>query len=124
MLDFWYSERCTRQIKLMVCIATCAMIYSASTFSELGGIYVGISLAIGMLSHVLHTVALKLPTQNPYKEGFTRLNLFIPLIALITLIGMLPQQHKIALGFQCVGFSMLGLFIVSIYANRAKRFED
>ncbi|WP_034588398.1 MULTISPECIES: hypothetical protein [Acinetobacter] len=124
MLDFWYSARCTRQIKLMICITTCAVIYYASTFAKLDRIYIGISLAIGMLSHVLHTVALKLPKQNSYKEGFTRLNLFIPLIALITLIGVLPQQHKIALGVQCVGFSMLGLFIVSIYANRAKRFED
>ena len=124
MFNYWYSERCTRQIKLIVCIATCAVIYYASTFAELNGIYVGISLGIGMLSHVLRTVALKLPDQNPYREGFGRLFFCIPLIALITLFGYLPEQHKIALAVQCVGFSAIGLFIVSIYGDRAKRFED
>ena len=105
-------------------MATCAVIYYASTFAELNAIFVAISLAIGILSHVLRTVALKLPEQNPYREGFARLFFCIPLIVLITLFGYLPEQHKMALGIQCIGFSAIGLFIVSIYNKRAKRFED
>lgn len=35
MLEFWYSDKCTHQIKLMVCIATCVMIYLCSTVQQL-----------------------------------------------------------------------------------------
>lgn len=30
MLSFWYSARCHRQLKLMICIGTCLLIYLAS----------------------------------------------------------------------------------------------
>ncbi len=35
MLEFWYSERCSRQIKLIAIIATCILIYTASTVAQL-----------------------------------------------------------------------------------------
>ena len=40
------------------------------------------------------------------------------------LILYLPAQDKIYLAIQCIAFSALGLFIVSIFAHRAKRFES
>ena len=46
---------------------------------------------------------------------------FLPLIALICLLGYLPAQDKIALALQCIGFSGIGLFLVSIHAQREKR---
>ena len=53
---------------------------------------------------------------------YARFRSFVPTPT--TLFGYLPEQHKIALGIQCIGFSAVGLFILSIYGNRAKRFED
>ena len=128
MLEFWYSERCNRQLKLIIIIAVCIVIYIASTVAELGPIFVGISLAIGMLIHVLHEFRLKLATDNPSAEGFRALTMAIPIVAVISLIGYLPKTVEIwetvALGLQCLGFVAIGLFIVSIYNQRAKRFED
>lgn len=46
MLDFWYSARCTRQVKLIVCIMTCAMIYLCSTVQALSAVLTGFSLGL------------------------------------------------------------------------------
>ena len=43
MLNFWYSERCSRQIKLIICIATCVMIFMAAQVQQLGAIFIGLS---------------------------------------------------------------------------------
>ena len=43
MLNFWYSERCSRQIKLIVCIATCVMIFMAAQVQQLGAIFIGLN---------------------------------------------------------------------------------
>ena len=48
MLNFWYSERCSRQIKLIVCIATCVMIFMAAQVQQLGAIFIGLCLVIGI----------------------------------------------------------------------------
>lgn len=101
MLHFWYSERCTRQIKLIVCIATCVLIFIAA--------------------HLLYMMQLKMAQEHPYREGVARLAIFAPMIALIVLIGYLPEQDKVALALQCVGFAGVGLFLVSIQAQRVKR---
>ncbi len=86
------------------------------------------SLAIGIVVHLLHHFRLKISKSNPYANGFSALSRVIPIIALITLFGYLPEQHqqwgKFALDLQCLGFAAIGLFIVSIYESRAKRFED
>ncbi|UNW06648.1 MULTISPECIES: hypothetical protein [Acinetobacter] len=128
MLEFWYSERCNRQLKLIIIIAVCIVIYIASTVTKLGSIFVGISLAIGMLMHVLREFRLKLAPKNPYAEGFRALTTAIPIVVVISLIGYLPKTGEIwetiALGLQCLGFVAIGLFILSIYNKRAKRFED
>lgn len=121
MLSFWYSERCSREIKLIICIATCVMIFMAAQVQQLGAIFIGLSLMIGIATHLLRGVQLKIAQDNPYREGFSRLVVFLPLIALICLLGYLPAQDKIALALQCIGFSGIGLFLVSIHAQREKR---
>ena len=121
MLNFWYSEHCSRQIKLIVCITTCVMIFMAAQVQQLGAIFIGLSLVIGIATHLLRGVQLKIAQDNPYREGFSRLVVFLPLIALICLLGYLPAQDKIALALQCIGFSGIGLFLVSIHAQREKR---
>ena len=122
MFKFWYSERCTRQIKLVLCILVCLMIYIASQQVQLGTVFVGISLTLGMLVHILRHCSLKISPQNPYREGFSRLFSFIPLIGLITLVGYLPEQQRVYLAMQCVGFSCIGFALLSIHSHRAKRF--
>lgn len=78
--------------------------------------------------HVLREFRLKLSPENPYAEGFRALTMAIPIVAVISLIGYLPKTGElwktVALGLQCLGFVAIGLFIVSIYNKRAKRFED
>ncbi|WP_425915747.1 hypothetical protein [Acinetobacter sp. TSRC1-2] len=117
MLEFWYSDKCSRQIKLMVCIATCVMIYLCSTVQQLSSLFTGISIAIGMGIHGLRALSLKIAEDNPYKKGFAMLIFIIPLIALIILISALPTQHKIVLAMQAIGFVAIGLFILSMFPN-------
>lgn len=123
MLDFWYSERCTRQIKLIICIAVCAVIYYCSNIQQLSPLFTGLSLAVGLALHFLRIVHLNIANTNRYKAIFQIIFSMLPIIALIALIIFLPQTHKAILALQCICFSAIGLFLVSIYENRAKRFE-
>ena len=118
MLQFWYSDRCTRQIKLMVCIATCVMIYLCSTVQQLSAMFTGINLMIGMGIHLLRALSLKIAADNPYKNGFTLLFRLMPFTALMTLIAALPTEHKVILILQSIGFTAIGLFILSTFPNR------
>src|SRR5690606_41774986 len=92
MLEFWYSERCHRQIKLMVIIATCIVIYAASTVAQLGPALIAVSLGIGIVVHLLHHFRLKISKSNPYANGFSALSRVIPIIERFTLLGYLPEQ--------------------------------
>ena len=58
MLSFWYSERCSREIKLIICIATCVMIVIAAQVQQLGAIFIGLSLGIGITTHLLRSAHL------------------------------------------------------------------
>ena len=118
MLQFWYSDRCTRQIKLMVCIATCVMIYLCSTVQQLSAIFTGISLMIGMGIHLLRALSLKIAADHLYKNGFTLLFWVMPFTALMTLMAALPTEHKVMLILQTIGFTAIGLFILSTFPNR------
>ena len=118
MLQFWYSDQCTRQIKLLVCIATCVMIYLCSTVQQLSAMFSGISLMIGMGIHLLRALSLKIAADNPYKNGFTLLFRLMPFTALMTLIAALPTEHIVILILQSIGFTAIGLFILSTFPNR------
>ncbi|WP_130804194.1 hypothetical protein [Acinetobacter ihumii] len=121
MFDFWYSDRCTRSIKLMVCIVTCLIIYLSSSVEKLAVPFVIVSLMLGIINHFLQQKIKRIASNNPYAQGFSIIGFVFPIISLITLIGFLPDTHQWALAIQVIGFSALGLFIVSIYQNRAPR---
>lgn len=117
-LDFCYSIRCTRHIKLSICISTCVIIYLCSTVQALSPVFTGMSIAIGMGIHGLSTLSLKITEDNPYKTGFNLLFFVLPLMTFITLILVLPTQHKIMLAIQVIGFTTIGLLIVSTFPKR------
>ncbi|MCH4246010.1 hypothetical protein [Acinetobacter gerneri] len=123
MLTFWYSEHCTRQIKLLLCLITCAVIYISSLTAKLEPVFVVISLAIGFITHLIYIYQDKLSTDNPYKQGIKILNYVFPIFALISLFSIWNNENKVYWAIQAFGFMLLGLFIVSIYQNRAKRFQ-
>lgn len=121
MLEFWYSKRCTREIKLVLCIAVCAVVYWASQIQQLTPLFAGLSLAIGIAIHLMRSYAqqqVKAPNQ-----AFHYFRMIAPVIALLILISQLPTAHRAILALQCICFSALALFLMSIYENRAKRFE-
>ena len=118
MLQFWYSDKCTRQIKLLVSIATCVMIYLCSTVQQLSAMFSGISLMIGMGIHLLRTLSLKIAAEKKKKNGFTLLFWVMPFTALMTLMAALPTEHKIMLILQTIGFTAIGLFILSTFPDR------
>ena len=123
MLDFWYSARCNRQVKLVLCVAVCLMIYACAKVAELSLGFSLLSLGLGALVHVLRVIKLKLQSQQRYNSIFDVLFFLLPIIYWLGLMLLLPAQHVWALMLQAIGFSVLGLFIVSIYSNRAPRFN-
>lgn len=124
ILDFWYSERCTRQIKLLICIIVCIAIYFSSLMQQLSPLFAGLSLAVGILIHLFRKWRLKIRKNNPYHQGFNILFTVIPITLFIALLNTLPSHQKTYLVIQCIGFICLGLFIVSLYENRSKRDAD
>ena len=121
MLDFWYSDKCHRQLKLALCVVVCLMIYVCAKVAELSIIFSVVSLGLGVLVHVLREVKLKLLESGHYNRGFDAMFFILPLLYWLTLMVLLPTQHVWALMLQAVGFSVLGLFVISIYSNRARR---
>ena len=120
ILDFWYSARCTRQIKLITCISTCVMIYLSAKPAELSIGFVGFALLIGVGLHSTRECILKFKSQNPHKKAIQWL-IVVPIIALLLLICSLPKAHQFYLAVQSIGFFALGFFIVTLYENRAPR---
>lgn len=123
MLDFWYSARCSREMKVIISILTCVIIYYCATIEKLSPTFTVICLAIGISTHLLRMLGLKIAQHNVYAQGFKILFSIYPLLALMLLMAFLPAQHKILTSIHAIGFAALGLFIMSIYQNRAKRFD-
>ncbi|MDQ1209690.1 hypothetical protein QE380_002613 [Acinetobacter baylyi] len=121
MLEFWYSERCTRPVRLVVCITLCVAIFLSSHLQKLSPTLTFICLAIGVTTHFIRQFTSKIDAGNPYQTGFQMLSTIFPLMSLILVILLLPQFNYWALATQAIAFSGLGLCIVSIYQNRARR---
>ena len=121
MLNFWYSERCTREIKLVTAISVCAIIYYCSGLAKLSVTWTLISLAIGVVTHLLQLLGAKFAQSRPDAQRLNLLLTAVPVFAVIVLIYFLPSQAKIWLAIQAVGFWILGFIILSIQHNRAKR---
>lgn len=123
MLDFWYSERCTRQMKLIVSILLCIAIYYCSSIAKLSPLWVGISLATGIFVHVFKQLSLK---QAIHQIGVSLCRIIIiafPTLVLIGLYMYLPPQNKLYLSLQSLGFIALGFILIANYENRAKRVD-
>lgn len=121
MLDFWYSERCTRQVKLIVSIMLCIAIYYCSSIAKLSPLFVAISLAIGIALHVLKQLSLKILASSIQVKLLKILTALFPVFALAIMTWFLPKQDLIYLILQCFGFMALGFILIANYENRAKR---
>ena len=102
---------------MIASISTCLIIYLCSLKAELSPWFVGLSICIGISIHLIHS-AIQTKLKNLKKSHFLFL---LPLIALVFLIFNLPNQQQLFLSIQCLGFSLLGFFIVTLYENRAPR---
>ncbi|WP_081408493.1 hypothetical protein [Acinetobacter sp. NCu2D-2] len=120
MLNFWYSERCARQIKLMFIMCTCVLIVLCSNIIKLDAIYVGICVALGITLHLSYGFSLRYTKVT----GISYIR-YVPVLALIIVMYYSIQTSMTdkawALMVQGVGFMGIGLFLCSIYSNRAKR---
>lgn len=124
MLNFWYSERCTRPIKLSIIITTCVIILITSKQLQLSPILTGLSLALGILLHFIRMWSIKMKSQHSFKKAFHMLSLGIPILGMLLLILGLPTTDLIvfwALLGQLLGFVLIGFFLVSTVEHRAKR---
>lgn len=123
LLNFWYSERYTRKVKLISTITICVIIYYCSSIEKLNTTFTLIALAIGIGIHFLRNLQLKINDKNPYAEGFNILFSVLPIMTILLMILLLPTHNKIWTSIQAIGFTALGLFIISIYTNRSPRHE-
>lgn len=123
MLNFWYSERCTRPIKLLICIITVAVTLYFSEMTKLSTSLTLLSLLLGMVIHGLYSLLMKLPQPNSaWSQSFKILPDLTLLMGWILLYLQLPEEHQLAQAVQLFGFSLTGFYIVSIYANRTPRY--
>jgi hypothetical protein len=65
MLDYLYSERCTREVKLIVSVVTCAVIYYCSNIEKLS---TELTLLCLMLGFMIIGLLLPLIYQNRAKR--------------------------------------------------------
>lgn len=122
MLDFWYSARCPRQLKLVICVLTFALLYYCSTLNKLEAHFSIIALLIGMLTHVLYQLRSGQQAQHAAPQVLWIVLRFLPLLALVLFIALIPRLQQPILIIQVFGFAAFGLFLMSIFSQRARRF--
>lgn len=123
ILNFLYSEHCTREVKLIASVVTCAVIYYCSSIEKLSTALTLLCLMLGASLHILRILSLKIPAGQPYAQGFKYLLLMLPPLGLVWIISNLPLAHWLHSAVQALGFMIIGLLLPLIYQNRAKRFE-
>lgn len=121
MLAYWYNA--PRHIKLIFIVAVCVAVYAANQVQPLSPIYTALSLIFGFGLHVGHYLNSKISNNKSYKSSFGILSSIYPIFIVVILMYLLPAQHKWILALQALGFVLVGFFLVSIYQNRAKRFD-
>ncbi|WP_335974731.1 hypothetical protein [Acinetobacter calcoaceticus] len=121
MLAYWYNA--PRHIKLICIVAVCVAVYLANQVQPLPPVYTVLSLVFGLGLHFGQYLQTKIPDGNSYKSSFQFLLRIYPIFIVIILMYLLPAQHKCILVLQALGFVLVGFFLVSIYQNRAKRFD-
>jgi len=119
MLDFWYSARCTRQVKLLLCIGTFILLYYCAKLQEIPRGVALFSLLLGCAVHLIYQIRLHSKLRK-YLSYSTWLYLGLGLIA-VGLIIWLPEVNKSLAAIQIIGYSLLGFFLISIYSQRSRR---
>lgn len=121
MLAYWYNA--PRHVKLIFIIVVCVAIYAANQAQPLSPIYTILSLVLGFGLHFIEYLKTKISDRSSHKFNFQFLVKIYPLIIVAIVMWVLPPQHNWIATIQALGFVLVGLFLVSIYQNRAKRFE-
>ena len=121
MLAYWYNA--PRHIKLIFIVAVCGAVYAANQIQPLSPIYTVLSLILGFGLQVGNYLNSKISNNKSYKSSFGLLIKIYPIFIVVILMYLLPVQDKWILAIQALGFVLVGFFLVSIYQNRAKRFE-
>ena len=122
MLEFWYSQRCTRQIKLFLCVVSFVLVYWSSSITKITTGFACASLLLGLSLHIAYQLGRKtimLEQRNLF--GLFCSSIFVFILA--GLIWMLPENNKAITSLQVIGYSMLGFFVISIYALRSRRHD-
>lgn len=122
MLDFWYSSRCTRQIKLALCVITFALVYWSSNISKVATSFACASLLLGLSLHGFYQLSLK----AKWHEQRGLLNLMASCIFILIIAGLiylLPKNDQAITALQIIGYSLLGFFSISIYSQRSRRHD-
>ncbi|MCH2071899.1 hypothetical protein [Acinetobacter pittii] len=121
MLAYWYNA--PRHIKLIFIIVVCVAIYAANQVQPLSPTYTVLSLVLGFGLHFGQYLQTKIPDRSLYKSNFQFLLRIYPFIIVAIVVWILPPQHNWIVMIQALGFVLVGFFLVSIYQNRAKRFD-
>lgn len=121
MLAYWYNA--PRHIKLIFIIVVCVAVYAANQVQPLSPIYTILSLIFGFGLHIGHYSNTKFSNNTSGKSSLGVLIKIYPILIIIILMYLLPVQHEWIHLIQALGFVLVGFFLVSIYQNRAKRFN-
>lgn len=122
MLEFWYSSRCTRPMKLALCVLTFALVYWSSSISKIATSFAYASLLLGLSLHVFYQLSLKI-TPNTQRHLFNLACSCIFILILAGIIYLLPEHYQAIAALQVIGYSMLGFFVISIYSQRSRRHD-
>lgn len=124
MLNFWYSERCTRTIKLIICISTCVVILLTAEIKKLDFLSTLMSLCLGLSLHIIHHVLIQSKRLKHQLKAYYAFSPFILIVFFIFMLSALNFQNSrefFALFVQLMDYSAVGLFVVSLYASRTPR---
>ncbi|NUF36412.1 hypothetical protein [Acinetobacter lactucae] len=121
MLAYWYNA--PRHIKLIFIIVVCVAVYAANQVQPLSPSYTILSLVLGFGLHFIEYLKTKIPARSSYKSNFQFLLRIYPFIIIALVVWMLQPQYDWIVTIQALGFVLVGFFLVSIYQNRAKRFD-
>lgn len=119
MLDVWYSEKCTRTVKLIVCLASCFIILICSEKIALPRLYIVLSLLLGMFIHGIRLLLQKFRHNRMTRFGITFLAL-VYFILLLLLVKSSSSIEWLLQSVQVMGFSIIGFMLLLITMNREK----
>jgi flagellar biosynthesis protein FlhB len=123
MLNFWYSEHCSREVKLVVSVLTCIVIYLCAEIQRLPSFLVGAGVILGMLIHLSRQMNIKMTSQKKIRLFIEVIYLILPFVIMLILVIQHTTHDRLASVIQGFGFILIGFFLASIHSQRAKRYE-